>query len=156
MNRFSTKTYVQNLLLERTAWLRKLLDPRRDITAECGHPETVEIKDYVDLFDRGDIAKRVVTVYPEESWSESPEIVENETDDETEFERTWKELEDKFKIWSYLQRVDILSGIGRFGILLLGFDDGEELSSPIEGGDHQLLPELHAAVPAPAPGCLGQ
>ena len=35
--------------------------------------------------------------------------------------------------WHYLHRVDGLSGIGSFGILLLGFDDGGELSDPVPG-----------------------
>ena len=34
-----------------------------------------------------------------------------------------------------LHRVDVLSGIGRFGVLLLGLDDGKKLNEPIEGVD---------------------
>lgn len=138
MSRFSPKELVTNLLISRTAWLRKLLDPRRDIAAECGHPEVIEIKDYHDLYERGDIARRIVNLYPEESWSESPSVVEVETDTETEFEKAWKEIEDQFKIWSYLQRLDILSGIGRFGVLLLGFDDGDDLGVELTGGNRKL------------------
>ena len=119
-----------NLLLERQAFLRKLLDPRRDIDAECGHPKDVSIGDYKGLWDRGDIAARVVSVLPEESWKESPDIFETEDEAETAFEKAWLELEKQFRLFSVLERLDILSGIGRFGILLLGIDDGKSLEQP--------------------------
>ena len=130
---------VRNLLISRTAWLNKLLDPRRDIDAECGHPETLTVDDYARAYDRGDVARRIVNIYPEESWNQSPEVFENEDEDETEFEKAWDQLENDFKIWHYLQRVDMLSGIGRFGVLLIGIDDGKELREPIDGVNNQLL-----------------
>src|SRR6266568_2004284 len=142
-------TFAQNVMLERQLWLRRLLDPRRDINAECGHPEFVAVADYKKAFLRGDLATRVVTVLPEESWAESPTIFETQDEIETEFETAWKELEKKFKILSMLLRADILSGIGRFGVILLGLDDGLALSDPppgvddkggiASGGKHELL-----------------
>jgi hypothetical protein len=137
--RFGINALLQNFATTRTAWLRKLLDPRRDIAAECGHPEVIEVLDYALSFERGDLAKRIVTIFPEESWSESPEVVEDETDNETTFEKAWKELEEQLRMWSYLQRADILSGVGRFGVLLLGFDDGGELSTEVQGKNNKLL-----------------
>lgn len=139
MSRFGINAAIQNALTTRTAWLRKLLDPRRDVMAECGHPEIIEVKDYAFSFERGDIANRVVTLFPEESWSTSPAIIENEEEVETEFETKWKEMEDNFRIWSYLQRADILSGIGRFGVLLLGFGDGLDLREEVTGTDNELI-----------------
>lgn len=130
---------VRNLLISRTAWLQKLLDPRRDIDAECGHPTEILVKDYSHFYDRGDVARRVVNIYPEESWNQTPEILEDEDEEETAFEKAWSDLEKDFKIWHYLQRVDILSGIGRFGVLLIGIDDGKDLREPVEGTAHQLL-----------------
>jgi hypothetical protein len=130
---------VQNLLLTRTAWLRKLLDPRRDISAECGHPESITTADYSDLFERGDIARRVVSLLPEECWIEPPLVLETEDQEETQFEKAWKELETELRIWACLQRIDILSGIGQFGVLLLGFDDGLELNLPVEGTGRKLI-----------------
>lgn len=110
-----------------------MLDPRRDLDAECGHPVEVKKEDYKLAFLRGDIAARVVKLFPEESWSESPGIFENEDESETEFEKKWVELEDRLRLFSMLQRVDIMSGIGRFGILLLGIDDGAPLNMPAPG-----------------------
>ena len=133
------KEMALNITISRTEALRKLLDPRRDIFAECGHPETIGNADYTSFFERGDVARRVVSLFPEESWSESPAVVENETENDTPFETEWKVLEDKFRVWSYLQRADILSGVGRFGVLLLGFDDGGDLQKPVSGTENKLL-----------------
>lgn len=137
-SRFSLNGLVQNLLLSRTSFFRRLLDPRRDIGAECGHPDTILTSDYSQLFERGDIARRIVTLYPEESWKESPALVEVETKGETRLEKEWKALDQNLRLWSILQRVDVLSGIGRFGVLLLGFGDGKEMSQPVEGTNNKL------------------
>lgn len=125
--------HVQNLLLERKYWLQRLLDPRRDMEAECGHPEVLTVEDYKRAFLRGDAATRVVTLWPEESWAEAPQVFETEDEDDTEFEKAWKELDKKHSVLTMLERVDVLSGIGRFGILLIGIDDGKELSEPVDG-----------------------
>lgn len=122
-----------NLLLERQLWLRRQLDPRRNIEQECGHPEVLSVADYKWAFLRGDVAKRVVSLLPEESWSESPDVYETEDEAKTAFEEAWDELEDQLQIFSMLERVDILSGIGRYGLLLLGLDDGAPLSTPAPG-----------------------
>lgn len=138
-SRFSLGGLVQNLILSRTAYLRKLLDPRRDIGAECGHPDTILTSDYHQLFERGDIARRIVTLFPEESWKTSPSLVEAETQGKTALEKEWKTLEEELHIWSTLQRLDMLSGIGRFGVLLLGFNDGKPMSEPVDGTGNKLI-----------------
>lgn len=116
----------------RLAWLQRLLDPRRDIDQECGHPAEILISDYIQSFERGDIASRVVRVFPEECWQDNPDIYETEDPGETEFERQWDELQDRLQLYAMLQRADILSGIGRFGVILLGFDGGQPLDQPVE------------------------
>jgi hypothetical protein len=128
-------SFVRNVLTTRTAWLAKLMDPRRDVDAECGHPATVLLSDYKDFYTRGDIAARVVTIYPQECWSENPAVYETEEDTETEFETAWDKLMETIPVFSLLQRIDTISGIGRFGVLLLGTDDGSPLSEPLDGID---------------------
>jgi len=122
---------IRNAFLSRKAWLQKLMDPRRDIDAECGHPEQISLDDYKRMFTRGDVAARVVSLFPEETWKESPDVYETEDETETEFELAWKDLEQRIPLFTYLQRADVLSGVGRFGALLLGFDDGLPLSEPV-------------------------
>ena len=124
-----------NLLQTRQKLLSNALDPRRDIDLECGYPKDITPEQYRLLYDREGLSTRVVSVYPEESWSVDPEVYETEDANLTEFEEVWESLLDEHNIWHYLQRADELSGIGQFGIILFGLDDGKELSEPVEGID---------------------
>jgi len=128
---------AQNILLERQLWLRRQLDPRRDLDFECGHPLEITREDYKNFFLRGDIAHRVVAVLPEESWATRPQVFETEDESMTAFETAWIELEETLSILPILQRADVLSGIGRYGILLLGLDDGQPLNVPVMGIDEK-------------------
>lgn len=125
---------LQNLSSLRRMAFREIFDKRRDIDAECGYPgrDELTIDMYRYLFDREGIGTRVVKFYPEECWGVKPEVQENEDPEETPFEEAWKALQKKRNLWHWLHRIDILSGIGRFGILLLGFNDGaKKLDQPV-------------------------
>ena len=123
-----------DMLSSRTDILRFLLDGPRDVDAECGYPAWLTPDHYRAMYDREGIAQRVVNCEPEESWAMDPEINEDEDETtDTEFEAAWKKMSKKFNFMHYLQRVDVLSGIGQFGILLIGIDDGKDLTEAVEG-----------------------
>lgn len=122
----------QSLLFERSSLFR-LLDLKANINTECGYPDSIESADYLEMYRREGVAKRVVKIMPEESWKTPPEIYETEKSEETEFEKAISQIEKERHFLTYLKRVDILSGIGRFGILIIGIDDGLPLGSPVEG-----------------------
>lgn len=140
---------VANVEQTRSAFMQQYLDPRRDLNKECGYPEAasgITPDFYRKLWDEEGVATRVVNIMPDECWQVVPEVYEDEDEKtDTEFEKAWKELssslrskswyEDKdcLPIWEHLHRVDKLSGIGRFGVLLLGFDDGKPLFQPVDG-----------------------
>ena len=125
--------YVSNLTSSRMEMARKLMDPRRDLNTECGYPETITLEEYQQMFDREGIGTRVVGVWPEETWTQDPSIKDNEEADDTEFEKRWKALEKGHNLFHYMHRVDELSGIGAFGVALIGLDDGLTLDKPITG-----------------------
>lgn len=126
---------ILNASTMRSQLLSQLLDPRRDIDSECGYPSELTPQQYKLMYDREGVATRVVSLFPEESWGVDPEIYESEKATGTPFEEAWKELEKEHQIYSYLSKVDVVSGIGRFGLLLLGIDDGKPLSAPVDGVD---------------------
>jgi len=128
---------ISNASLMRADLLSKLIDSRRDIDDECGYPKTLDTQQYKMMYDREGIATRVVSIFPEESWVNDPEIYETDDPKETDFEEAWVTLEQERQLYSYMMKVDELSGIGRFGIMLLGFDDGKTLDQPIEGIDEK-------------------
>jgi len=128
---------IANEITSRTDLFNKTIDERRDIDDECGYPKVITTEQYRKMYDREGIATRIVNLYPEESWSQDPVVVEDESAKPTEFEKSWVELERELQIYSYMFRGDGLSGIGRFGIILLGFDDNKPLHEPVEGMDEE-------------------
>lgn len=113
--------------------LRQYLNPRIDMNHECRYPDTISINDYARMYARFGIATRVVNIMPEESWNVYPVITETEDQTETAFEAEWEALEKNKKVMSYMQRIDILSGIGEYGVLLLGINDGGDMDKPVPG-----------------------
>jgi len=96
---------------------------------------------YEGRFQRQDIARRIIMAPVKATWRKPPLVYEDEDPEvETEFEKKWNEIEKKFRIWSYFRRVDILSGIGQYAVLLIGVNDGQDIGSEvIKGTNRQLL-----------------
>lgn len=145
---------VFNAMTTQRQLTRELMDPRRDIDDECGYPRTENLtaEDFRTLYDRESVAKRVVDVWPKESWQVQPTVFEDDDpDNATEFETAWDEADDQLQgeswhdeeegsgIWPYLLRADIHSGIGSYGLLLMGLDDGKQLNEPAERGRSKKL-----------------
>lgn len=118
----------------------------RDIDAECGHPPELTIQDFKKAYTRGDLAARIIEIYPQETWQANPEVYEIEDNEQTEFEKAWLDLNLRHNIYTVLQRADVLSGVGRFGIILIGINDGKILSEPVEG-----INEKGEVEPPPVP-----
>lgn len=164
LTRNQLKGVIQNALLDRKQWLNQATDPRRSINDECGYPETYSLgaDAYRALYDREPLATRTCQLMPKECWQVSPAVYESEDPEEvTPFEEAWDALGQQLRgeqcwyqdemgspIWEHLERADILSGIGHFGVLLLGIADGKTLDQPVEGVvQYSLNSEV---VPAPA------
>ncbi len=126
---------LNELMTMRQNLMKKMMvDPKRDIDAECGYPSEVTPQTAYAFWEREAIANRVVSIYPEESFAVRPDIWDD--DDEavtTEFEMAWESLLNSYGLWGYLSRADEISGIGRFGIILLGISDGKILDQPVIG-----------------------
>lgn len=138
---------VGNVLCSRNELFQQLSGRRLDIDGECDYPTFANIELYRTLYDRDPIARRVVEVLPKESWQMSPLVYEDESAEQsTPFEEAWDNLGKQLAghmswhkdeigsmVWEYLLRADIQSGIGTFGGILLGIDDGRNLQDPVDG-----------------------
>lgn len=146
---------TENVTFLSRTWFNSIVDRRRDIYEECGYPSDPLIFGpgaltsdlYRALYDREPVATRVVELMPKECWQVQPLVYEDEdADDITPFEEafdllgqqlqpeaSWHQQEAGSRVWDYLTRVDILSGIGGFGVLLLGIDDGKNFQEPVDG-----------------------
>jgi len=129
---------LRQFLLPRYAYLDfdTVIDPRHHIDTECGYPKFITPIMYRYMYDRDDVARRVVDLYPDETWSEDPIVTD--TDDETEmtpFKEDWQMLCEDHNVLQMLYRINRLAGIGHYGALLLGVGDGADLEKPIDEPD---------------------
>jgi len=109
---------------------------RRDYWEVLGYTAVIEPEAYRLRYERQDIAKRIVELPCNDTWKNPPVISEND-DVDTPFVRAWLTFVKKFRTWSLLRRADILSGIGHFGVIMLGVNDEKLSSVPI--GEGRLL-----------------
>lgn len=105
----------------------------REYYPTLGYPETIDFDDYQQRYKRQDIAGRIVDLGPSDTWKKPPQITEN-GETQTAFVQAWEALSARLGVWSMLSRVDRLSGIGRYGALLLGVKDAEALEAPVAEG----------------------
>lgn len=100
-----------------------------------GYSQTITIEEYRQRYDRQDIAATIVDLPAVDTWRHPPQISED-GNTETAFVRAWEELTNRrdLGVWGKLTRADRLSGIGEYGILLLGLRGGGELSGEVKEG----------------------
>ena len=102
----------------------------RNIRQVAGYPENLTFDDYLQSYNRQDVAARVIETYPDHTWNEMPEVYESESSLDSLFEKEWKEMVRSKGLVSYMRSFDTLAGIGRFGVLVMGVDDGKPLDQP--------------------------
>ena len=124
--------------------LGESFDGDRELYTACGYPELITYARYKGRFTRQDIAKRIVTAYPDATWRGIPDVYETEDDKETEFEKAWDKLLKDVSVYHYLNRVDKITGIGRYGVLFMGFDDGLLMDQPVENAKELLYLQPYA------------
>ena len=129
---------LASLLLQRdrvAARLGKSFNNNRKLYEVCGYKKELEYTDYLAKYDRQDIAARIVDAPPATTWKVVPIVKEDDNEDNTtQFEESWDLLVKRMRVFHYLERIDKLSGIGRFGILLIGVKGGKPLNTPLENG----------------------
>ncbi len=106
-------------------------DGKRDLYAGLGYPRSILPKEYRQRYERGDVGARIVEALPEATWRGGGELVEDEDPNTvTAFEQAWRDLDARLHTWSVFYRADILAGLGRFAILLIGAPGEMETELP--------------------------
>ena len=96
----------------------------RDYYDVLGYPEAIEFEDYLARYERQDIAGRIVDLPAQDTWRKPPLVSEDDVI-ETPFVQAWEAMVKRLRVWSALSRADKLSGIGRYGVLLIGVKDSK-------------------------------
>jgi uncharacterized protein len=142
---------VNSVLVERLGVMSRLgmsFDGKRDIYQAAGYKKRLVFEDFYGAYRRQDIARRVVRAPVDETWRKPPQVLDGLTPDEarddTPFVQAWNRLaygteigekpETNKGLLHYLNRIDRISGIGRYGVLYLGVRDGKSPDQPLEKG----------------------
>ena len=110
----------------------------RDIYTVAGYtqPGKEDFELFWGLYERNEIAGRIIDMPPKTTWKTPPELVEpdRESDEPTPFMEEVLALADRLRLWNRLERGDRLARIGRYGVILIG----------VPGDDKDLVNEMTA------------
>ncbi len=120
---------------------------QRDLYESFGYNRIVLTEDLWAMYLRNDIANRIVSAYPKATWRDKPIIRDEAGDSSSKVGANGKPspryspfveaVEDFFEhhsVTQALERADRMSGIGRYGILVMGFADGQPPDKPLVAG----------------------
>lgn len=111
---------------------------KRDTFEVLGYKRVLEARDFIDQYTRDGIAQRVNDAMPKATWSGVGELIDDEeSSKQTAFEEAWEKLNVEHKLWSVFARADMLAGLGRYGVILLGVPG--DPSMPVSGAPGKLL-----------------
>lgn len=116
-------------------------DGNRDIYQALGYPTVLDFHNYyLPKYIRHDIAKAVIDRPVRAAWRGGVTIQKKESKGiVAPIETAWNKLEIEFKLHTIFKRVDKLTGIGRYGVLLLGLNDTEDFSLPVTSKSNKLM-----------------
>lgn len=95
----------------------------RNLYETLGYPTQVVVDDFYAQYYRQDIAKAIIDRPAKATWSGNIVLMESSTVQDTACEKGWKDLEKNFKIKNIFLRLDRLTCLNTYGLLLMGFDD---------------------------------
>ncbi|MEE8598168.1 MAG: anti-CBASS Acb1 family protein [Dehalococcoidales bacterium] len=123
---------LQRMQLANMAGLQ--YEGQRDLYTVFGYKKNINSDDYLGKYIRQDITARIIDAPPGATWSNPPEI------EDVAKQAEWTELDKNVRLWQAMYRGDRLARLNPFSILLFGFDDGGDLTRPVnKGGIKELL-----------------
>jgi uncharacterized protein len=141
----NTVLQVYNVLLNRAriaamAGVGKQYGGDRNIYSALGYPNSIDYKSYWQKYIRMDIASTIINRPANDTWRGvvnvfDPDSTEKKTDN---FRWAYQELDKALGLKAKFNRLDKLSAIGRYGILLLGFNDVQGIEgwkAPVQKAD---------------------
>lgn len=107
----------------------------RDLYEVLGYDRDITTEQYRERYERGGIAGTIVDVMVDATWRGGMELIEDEDPEvDTAFEAAWQALEERLNLTTYLIRVDRLSRLSDYAVLLIGTSLDGELSSELPKG----------------------
>ena len=103
---------------------------KRDLYEAFGWDPGIDSRAMWFMYTRGGIARRVVHAYADAVWGNPPEM-EGGT---VAWKNAWQPLVEDLNLWTVLHRLDRLTQLGQYAVLVVGYDDGADLSRPLQPG----------------------
>lgn len=102
----------------------------RDMDKEFQYPQKpYDIQTYKWWVQYNGVARRANNIFPDECWTSTPEVRDNANIALSKFDKDVHEFTLKHNVNTHLHKLDERRGIGEFGILYLGFDDMDGIST---------------------------
>lgn len=122
-------------------------DGKRDLYSVLGYNRVVSVGELHEIYQRNDVANRVIRAFPQATWREKPNFLDESTTEKDErgenikskFTQSVEDFFDDRNLYRAIERADRLASIGRFGLLFLGFQDGQLPHQPLQPGNQKLL-----------------
>lgn len=99
----------------------------RDLYEVFGYSRNPTFMECMVKFTRQGVAGRIIDAPASALWTDPPQITSNDT----AWDQTWKDICVQTHLWERVGRADRLAGIGKYSILLIGFNDGLPLDKPV-------------------------
>ncbi len=116
--------------LNYSAGLGETYGSSRDVYQTLGWKKVLEFPDFYRKFQRNEVAKMIIQRIAKSCWANPPRV--NDIPDEpTEFSKAWKDIVNKKALFRDIYRSDKLLGLGRYAVILLGLDDNDDFTKPV-------------------------
>lgn len=107
----------------------------RDVYEVLGYDKVLTFDKLNARYTREHIAGRIVDAPPAATWNNPPIITPRDEGDSKrkakEFSEIWEKLVDRIHLFSKIERADKISGIGEFGVLLIGLRKSGSVESRV-------------------------
>jgi uncharacterized protein len=106
-------------------------DGLREMEAIFGYKNRLTYADFKHVYGRGGLGQRVVTIWPEATWSQPPRVHNDpEAADPTPFEQDWDAFTARIGLYRRLAHADMLAQLGHYAGVLVGLRGQDLLSQP--------------------------
>ena len=118
----------------------------RDYYAIFGYKRNPTHEDFLARYLHQDIAQRILNAPVDATWTDPPEV----TGTSESFTKAWAELVEEHEVFAQLARLDLFAGLGKYAIMVIGLDDGADLSRPVNSSRNNkviyLQPYLEGSI----------
>lgn len=113
---------------------------KRDLYATFGYVLNPNFQDYLNLYLRDSITKRIIEEPVKATWTAPPVFDEGKS----KLGKAFISLCKKNSVFYHFTRADIFCGLGQMSVIVVGFNDGGKLDQPVRAGKASAINYMQA------------